>query len=173
MKRALFIGLFVFSVAMNLAVAATVGRHFWQQRSFAPVVSGTAGGGPALTEEDFRAIRAVAQKNGRRAMTETRNRMREKRAEVIEVLAKKPGDLAAAEPLIKELVQMREKMERDAIGRLASVMAALPEEKRQAFAVFMRNRACMGPGSGMMPGMGMRRGRGMGPPMDVRPGQDR
>ena len=56
MKKAVWIGIFVFSLALNLAVAATLSRHLWfQNRSSAARDTGA----PALTRGDVEQIRSL------------------------------------------------------------------------------------------------------------------
>jgi len=159
MKKAVFIGLFIFSVAVNLAVAATVGWHlWWQSRAFmSPGPAAT--GGPTLTREDFRTIRQMWPAEARNKLMETRSRIMEKNLEVLDIISKHPGDLAAADPKINELEALKGQMDREAYSRISKILAGLPEEKREAFAFFVKNRACMGPGMGM----GRGRGPGFGP----------
>ena len=152
MKRTVFIGLFIFSIVLNVAVAATLGWHIWNQGSF--------GGGPFIQNEpvakaDFHQIRQIMASQDRSALLETRQRVIEKNAELLDMIARNPGNLSAAESTIKELTGLREQMERQAIAKISIVMASLPEDKRQSLLGLLKNRACMGPGMGF--------GRGRGP----------
>jgi uncharacterized membrane protein len=159
MKKALITAIFVFSVVLNLAVAGTLGWHYWQmqgQPAF-PSVAETK-----LTDDDFKFIRKQCMGNGPGPMRELRGRIKEKRTEVLDLLAASPGNPEAAEPKIGDLVELTGQMERQAAARISKVMAALPDEKRQEFLAFLKARAAFGPGMGFGRGMGHGRGK-MGP----------
>jgi uncharacterized membrane protein len=154
MKKTIFVGLFIFSLVLNFAVAGTLGWHVWKEGSFRgePQVQGAE-----VSKEDFRQIRkAMSSQNGSTLM-ETRQKIIQKNTELLDLISQNPGDVSAAEAKIKELTALKEQMERRAIARISTVMASLPEEKRRAFLVLLKNRACM------MPGMGMGRGGRCGP----------
>ncbi|MBI4965584.1 MAG: periplasmic heavy metal sensor [Desulfomonile tiedjei] len=157
MKKAVFIGLFIFSMAINLAVAATVGWHLWLQRGAGMGAGPSAAGTATLTREDFRTIRQMWPREARAQMMEARSRIMEKNLEVLDEIAKHPGDIRAADPKINELHVLKGQIDREAFLRISQTLASLPDEKRQAFALFLKNRTCMGPG------MGMGRGPGFGP----------
>ncbi len=159
MKKALITAIFVFSVVLNLAVAGTLGWHYWQmQRQPAfPSVADTK-----LTGDDFKFIRKQCMGNGPGPMRELRGRINEKRTEVLDLLATNPGNPEAAEAKIQDLVVLTGQMERQAAARISKVMAALPDEKRQEFLAFLKARAAFGPGMGFGRGMGHGRGK-MGP----------
>ena len=71
MKKAIWIGIFVFSLALNLAVAATVSRHLWfQNRSSSALETGA----PALTRDDVEQIRSLCMKHNGAAMMEARTK---------------------------------------------------------------------------------------------------
>jgi Heavy-metal resistance len=149
MKKAVWIGVFVFSLALNLAVAATLGRHLWMQHSSAAAADM---GGPALTPGDFERIRTLCLKHNGAAMMETRNKILEKNFHLLDLIAKNPDDSPAVQQAVNELIELKRNAEREAIARITRVMAALPPEKRQAFVAFLKNRSCM------MPAMGFGRG---------------
>jgi hypothetical protein len=149
MKRTIFIGLFIFSLFLNIAVAATLGWHIWSQKSH---INAIASQTAPVNRADWREIRKSMSAQDRSALMETRQRLIAKNSELLDMLAKDPGNTGAAESKVKELVSIREQMERLAIARISTVMSSLPEDRRQSFAEFLKNRACM------MPGMGFRRG---------------
>lgn len=143
MKRALFIGILVFSLLLNLTVAVVIGWHVWiDRRNATPPVAEC----PMLNESDFKQISQVWSKQARSGVHETRRLIRHKQSELIDQIAKTPGDLKPAENTIRELMTLREKMEREALGRLSNALVELPDEKRQALIVYVKNRSCMGPG---------------------------
>lgn len=143
MKRGFFIGVFVFSLLLNLTVAVVIGWHYWVVRqNVAPPVAEC----PALSESDFRNISQVWSKQARSNVQESRRIIRDKQSELIDQVARTPGDLTPAENTIKELMALREKMEREALGRLSNALVQLPEEKRAALVNYVKNRSCMGPG---------------------------
>jgi uncharacterized membrane protein len=162
MKKTVLIGLFIFSVAANLAVAATVGWHLWQSRSFQERGPATTGAS-ALTREDFRTIRQMWTSEARTKMMEATKRIMEKNLEVLDIIAEHPGDLGPAERKISELQALKGQVDREAFARISKILANLPEEKRETFARFVKTRACMGPGMGTGMSMGRGRGPGSGP----------
>jgi Spy/CpxP family protein refolding chaperone len=140
MKKAVWISIFVFSLALNLAVAATLGRNLWfQNRSTAAPETGA----PALTRDDVEQIRKLCLKHNGAALMEAKNQILEKNFQLLDLIANDPTDAAAVEPKVNELVDLKRKTEKEAIARISSTMAALPPEKRQAFVVFLKNRSCM------------------------------
>lgn len=170
MKKAVWIGIFIFSLALNLAVAATLSRNLWfQNRS--PASGDT--GAPALTHDDVEQIRSLCMKHNGAAMMEARNQILEKNFQLLDLIAKDPGDAAAVELRVNELIDLKRKTEKEAIARISSTMAALPPEKRQAFVVFLKNRSCMMSGMDFGRGGGPGRSRGMRPcPMTPSMGQE-
>jgi len=161
-KKALLTGIFIFSLALNAATVATLGWHLWTaQRSVPP---GTNGDAP-LARQDVKDIYRLWPDSARVSMRELKGRIREKRAEVLDAIAANPGNPQAAEKSVRELVNLREQLERQALAGISSVMAHLPQEKREAFLSFLKNRARMGPGMGMGHGRHMRGGHGCAPPL--------
>jgi hypothetical protein len=160
MKKAIWMGIFIFSLALNLAVAATLGRHLWfQNRSSVAFETGA----PALTRDDVEQIRKLCLKHNGAAMMQARNQILEKNFQLLDLIAKDPADAAAVELSVNELIELKRKTEKEAIARISSTMAALPPEKRQAFVGFLKNRSCMMPGMDFSRGGGPGRGRSMGP----------
>jgi Spy/CpxP family protein refolding chaperone len=139
MKRAVFLTIFIFSIVLNLAVAATLGWHFWGERSKWPDLPAVES---RLTEKDFRFIGKCCMQNGPpRLVMELRQKIVAKRAEVLDALAKNPGDPSAAEAKLEQLTALSAQMEREAAKRISKVMSALPADKRDAFLIFLKNRA--------------------------------
>lgn len=149
MKKAVWIAVLVFSLTLNLAVAATLGRNLWIQYRSSPAA---ATGTPALTPTDVEQIKRVCRKHNGAEMMEVRNKIIEKNFRLLELLAKDPVDSALVERAFNELVELKRNSEKQAISRITNVMTALPPEKRQAFVSFLKNRSCM------MPAMGFGRG---------------
>ena len=143
MKRALLIGVFVFSLLLNLTVASILGWHYWSERKnlSAPVTEC-----PMLNETDFKQISQVWSRQERSGLQESRRLIRDKQAELIEQIGKTPGELGPSETTIRELMSLREKMEREALARLSNALVQLPEEKREALVSYVKHRSCMGPG---------------------------
>jgi hypothetical protein len=143
MKKALFLTIFIFSVVLNLAVAGTLAWHLLGVRSGAsdlPMES-------RLTAEDFKFIGQCCMQNGPpRLVMELRQKIVEKKAEVLDVLAKNPGDPSVADAKLEQLTALSAQMEREAAKRISKVMAALPADKRDAFLMFLKNRTAMGVG---------------------------
>ncbi len=166
MKKAVFIGIFVFSLLLNLTVASILGWHYLgERRNVRPPVAEC----PMLNEGDFREISRVWSKNARSGMAENRRLIREKQSELIDQIAKTPGDLTQAENKIKELMGIREKMEREALSRLSSALVQLPPEKREALIVYVKNRSCMSPGMRFGGHMGKGRPRLQDEPQQINP----
>jgi uncharacterized membrane protein len=161
MRRIAVIVLFVFSLALNVAVAATLGWHMWTERS-SPV--GPHSVGSALTDEDVSKIRKMVPADMRRRMMEMQRECLAKRLEVLNAIASAPEDRGTAEQRIVELQALRRQADQEAFERIRTVMASLSVDKRKEFLEFLKNRCCMGPGMG--PGMG----RGMGGGMRGGPG---
>jgi Spy/CpxP family protein refolding chaperone len=160
MKKAVWIGVFVFSLALNLAVAATLGRHLWMQHHFSTTADM---GTPALTPEDFEQIRKLCLKHNGAAMMETRNKILEKNFHLLDLIAKNPVDNPSVKQAVSELTELKRSAEKEAIARITNIMAALPPEKRQAFVAFLKNRSCMMPAMGFGRGGPGWSGGGMGP----------
>jgi Spy/CpxP family protein refolding chaperone len=149
MKKAVWMSVFVFSLALNLAVAATLGRQFWfQHRSLAASDTGA----PALTRGDVEQIRKLCMKHNGAALMAARNQILEKNFQFLDLIAKDPQDTRAVEQVVSELIELKRNAEKEAITRITGVMAALSPEKRQAFVALLKNRSCM------MPSMGFGRG---------------
>jgi hypothetical protein len=156
MKKTLFIGIFVFSLVLNLAVAVTLGWHVWKERSVTAgnMIASSDKPEAPVNPEDIRGIRRIMAQQDRTGLLETRAKLTAKNLEVLDLIAKNPQDLSAAEPQIKELFALKEQMERQAFSRISKTMIVLPEEKRQVFLTVLKNRACR------MPRMGMGMGKG-------------
>ncbi|MBM3300783.1 MAG: periplasmic heavy metal sensor, partial [Deltaproteobacteria bacterium] len=130
MKRGLLVSIFVFSLATNLAVGGTLLWNWWRGQ----VTSTTEGQStPSLTRDDLRVISAAWPSDTQATMRETRERVRQKMVEILELIARNPGDLAATQPKIDELIALRGQMERQALQRISSIMAQLPQESRTQF----------------------------------------
>jgi hypothetical protein len=157
MKKAVITAVFVFSVVLNLAVAGTLGWHYWEVQRQPAVPSLTDS---KLTKADFKLIRRQCLCDDMGPMAELRTRINEKRVEALDLLAANPGNPEAAEPKIRDMVALTGQMEMQAAARMSRVMAALPDEKRQEFVTFLKARAAFGPGMGFGRGMGHGRGRG-------------
>lgn len=153
MKKIIVAGLLIFSLALNIAVAATLGWHFWLRDRFYPDLQRTES---SFGVEDFSGTRKPGPASLRGKMMETRTKIMQKRAEIIDLIAKDPGNPHAADKALQELSALKGEQERQAVERISAVLASMPEEKRQAFLELLRSRTCMGPGMGM--GMGRRGG---------------
>lgn len=156
MKRVFFIGLLIFSLSLNVAVAVTVGWHMLRQRNSAQL---TTLDGPRLTQKDVRQISEMLPQQRREWMMQARSQILEKKSQVLDQIARNPGNVQAVEPTIKELLDLKNDVERQALSRISHIMGSLPEEKRAAFLEFLKSRAC---GGGMGLGRGGHRGCGTG-----------
>ena len=85
-------------------------------------------------------------------MIEARKKILEKNFQLLDLMAQHPVDTAAVDKCFTELVELKRQTEKGAIDRISNVMATLPPERRQAFAVFLKNRSCMLPGMGFSHG---------------------
>jgi hypothetical protein len=163
MKKAIFVGILIFSLALNAAVAATVGWYYWKQSRWEREAEKGFTETSALTQDDFQAIRQMWPRDERMRMMEMRRRIMAKNAEVVDAIVGHPGDMGTADQKIRELMAIRGEMEREAFSRMSTILATLPPDKREAFAQFVRTRCCMGRGMGSG-GMGPGYGHGpMGP----------
>ncbi len=147
MSKILFTGAFVFSLALNLAVAGTLGWHWWRARLL-PRPDLPAQEMP-LTRQEWKQLRQARHGAEERAAMA---KILAKRAEVFDLLVANPGDSRAAEKSVNELIAMRSEMEKQAFADLTRILANLPEEKRAQFLAFLKSRACRGPGMGMRHG---------------------
>jgi hypothetical protein len=180
MKKAIFVGILIFSLALNAAVAATVGWYYWKQSQWASEADKGFAQATALTTDDVQTIRQMWPRDEHMRMMDMRRKIMAKNAEVIDAIVQHPGDMGPADQKIRELMAVRGEMEREAFSRMSTILATLPPDKRESFAQFIRTRCCMGRGMGrgMGPGMGPGMGRGMGPgygqgPMEPCPVQGR
>lgn len=158
MKSALFKGLLVFSLLINAAVFGTLLWCLWLEPRPHAIANDPR---QTFNQSDFRYIRNMWKGNDRAALMETRRKIQEKKLEVLDLIAGNPGDLKAVDKNIDELLVLRARMERTALAGISKTMAELPDDKRQEFLSFLKNRACGGPGMGM--GHGRGRGHGFGP----------
>jgi len=159
MKSVIFKGVLVFSLALNAAVGFVVVRHVWYSHQLAvdtqPLV-------PSAVVADLPGDSPDAK--GIRAFREKQRLLVEKKAQVLDLIAARPGDLSNAQGAIDELMVLRMQMERAALARISRIMAWMPEERRAEFLANLKNRACRGPGM-IGPGGPGRKHRGpmMGP----------
>ncbi len=167
MKRAYLIGLLIFSLTVNIAVAGVVAWRYWTAR-YAPA-SELAG---PLSRSDLNRIRTKWGANGGGGMRQYWQAVSEKNAEILDRLAANPDNLEAVREPVRELIELRAEAEWESVKRLSRIMRDLPEEKRAAFLAFLKSRACMGPrhrghGRGMRggcpPGKGCPPGSGFDP----------
>jgi len=163
MKRTVYAIILVASLAMNIAVGATVIWNLWHGRQSAVNVTTTES---ALNKADVHEISAAWPRDRREEMLKIRQQIQDKKLKILELIQKNPGNPKVAEEQIDQLVQLKGRLEKKALTRISDIMSTLPPEKRAAFFGFLRDRACMGPGMGRgMMGSGMGRGmmrRGMG-----------
>lgn len=159
MKSLLFKGILIFSLALNAAVGFVVVRHVWYSRQLAmdpqPLVPPAVMAGlPAESSDPM----------GMREFREKQRLLMEKKAEVLDLIAARPGDLSNAQSSIDELMALRTQTERAALARISRIMASMPEDRRAEFLANLKKRACRGPGM-MGPGGPGRKHRGplMGP----------
>ncbi len=151
MKRIALITIFIFSIVLNLAVAASLGWHFFSAKHSALEIPATDNN--RLTEDDFKMIgRCCMQSGAPKIMMDLRQKIVGKKAEVLDLLAKSPGDARVASNKLDELNSLTGEMEKQAAIRISQVMASLPAEKREAFLIFLKNRMAMGFGPGMSRG---------------------
>jgi len=174
MKSVFWKALLVFSLALNVAVAGTVGWRLWRAQQWlgappAPEPSALFSG------EAKHALQAPDAPFSRREIQEKRSLIQQKKSEILDLIAAHPGDLTPVQQHIDELLNLQRQMETAALARISKIMAQLPEEKRQQFLAIVKNRACRSPG--MMgpcePGRKGPKGRRMGPdPLFKPPAQE-
>ena len=157
MKRQILIGLFIFSVILNVAVGSTLIWHLWMEPGIPP---SSTENGSKLSANDLKRIRTGWGSNGPGDLWKKRQHIMDKKAELIDVIARDPNNEPAIQKKLNELIALRAQVEKDALNKVRHILSTLPEDRRQVFLNFIRNRACMGPGMGLGPGMGMGRGRG-------------
>jgi hypothetical protein len=159
MKRQIFIGLFIFSVILNVAVGSTLIWYRWLETSV-PISSSKSGS--QLSASDVREIKTVWGSNGPGDLWKKRQQILDKKAELLDLIARNPNNETAIQKKLNELTNLRAHVEKDALDKVRHIVSTLPEAKKEAFINYLRNRACMGHGMGMGPGMGMGMGRGRG-----------
>ena len=153
MKRQIFIGLFIFSVILNVAVGSTLVWYRWLGNR-APITSSK--NGSQLSASDVKTIKTVLGSNGPGYLRQKREQILEKKAELLDTIARNPNNEPAIQNKLNELIALRAQVEKEALNKVRHILITLPEDQKQAFINYLRNRACMGPGMGM----GMGRGRG-------------
>lgn len=161
MKRAILTGLFIFSIALNLAVAGTLLWHFWWH---APPSVAVPWVRPGQENPELEQMRRRLAKEWRRGMKDNRPKFLEKHQEILDLIAQNPRDPRAADKVIDELAAMHADRERKAVARLSQIIAEMPEDKRAAFVSYLKDRRCGGMGMGMGPGPKHRGRPGFGPP---------
>ena len=143
MKKMILTGVFVFSLLLNFTVAGILGWHYLFERRGPKFPMADC---PMLSENDYKQISKVWSKQARSGVRETRQLINAKQSELIDQIARTPGDLAPAENTIRELMALREKMEREALSRLSNALVQLPDDRKPALISYVKNRSCMGPG---------------------------
>ncbi|MFC1835075.1 hypothetical protein ACFL2Q_10105 [Thermodesulfobacteriota bacterium] len=149
MKNVLFVGLLIFSLVVNVAVVATLVWHKWSQPS---ELSLPENGKTEISRGEVR--RMIMRHHGRRGpghMRKYRRAAREKYSELLDTIAENPGRPDLAKKQFEELMALRARAEYQALERIGSVMAELPEHQKKKFLRFLKRRGHRGP-------MGMRRG---------------
>ena len=104
MKKTIFTVLFIFSVAINLAVAATVLWYMWNN---GPSATPQEVQGAQLTRDDVRLIDNLWPQNKRASLRENREKIRQKKLELLDFIARHPGDLKAIQQKLDELALLR------------------------------------------------------------------
>ena len=166
MRSTLITVAFVFSLVLNVAVAGTLVWHWWAQDRGLGFPGSQA---PALKTLDLQEMKMLWSSDWRAKMMENREKILEKRRDVLDLIAQDPDNPSAADKALEEVSRLKAQQERMAVERMRTMMAAMPAEKRQAFVQFMKDRTCMGPGMGMGRGGCRRRGMHMrGPGWDQR-----
>lgn len=157
MKSVVFKGLFIFSLALNLAIFGTVAWK-WSQRShvFAPGTEGYA-----LSPHQARQIKRQWRAGMGKEMEKGREKVAAKYGKIIDMISSKPNGPDDLDKELDELIKLRGEMERQAILNLKNIFKGLSPDKREAFANFLKRRTCFGH---RRPGRG-RRGHGRVCPM--------
>ncbi len=146
MKKYIFTGLLIFSIALNLAVAGTLLWHLWPRPDYP--FPGLLSSPTRLSSDDLAQIRRHVRDGSRSDFRAQRRRIREKRREILELLARAPHDRQKLAKATDELVDIRSEMERAAVNRLTRIAGDLPPSKRAAFLRFLWSRACRRGGMG-------------------------
>ena len=133
MKRSLLVGALIFSVALNVTVAATLVWNLWLRDRFE---TGAVVPGIALTRSDVRRIATITRKNHWESMRRHREKVLRKNAEILDTLAADPNNVQAADKAVEELISLKGELEKQSIERLRRIMNSLPEEKKKALAAY-------------------------------------
>ncbi|MGC8659985.1 MAG: periplasmic heavy metal sensor [Desulfomonilaceae bacterium] len=146
MKRVFFIGLLVFSLLANISVGVVILRHWWfQPGNFEAELAKQC---PVISSEDMKRMSQIWSKTAKQGIIKTRLELNAKRAEVLDLLAKNPGDLKPADKAIKEMIDLRSSLTYQILQKVSGTMATLPPEKREAFLEFLKHRTCRMMGRG-------------------------
>ncbi|MGC8602889.1 MAG: periplasmic heavy metal sensor [Desulfomonilaceae bacterium] len=152
MKKLFFVGLLVFSLLANISAGVVIARHWWQTpTNFETQLSKEC---PIISNDDIKKMSPIWSRKAKQGIIRTRQELIAKRAQVLELIAKNPGDLKPVENDIKEMIELRGSLENQILEKVSKTMATLPPEKRQAFLEFLKHRTCRMMGRG--------RGRGFG-----------
>ena len=111
MNKTVVTGVFIFSLALNLAVAGTLGWDWWMERRSPPSAAPSVQ--MPLSRQEWSRARKAWHADQREAMEELRQKISIKRAEMFDLLAAHPRDSAAAEKSLNELIALRGEMERE------------------------------------------------------------
>ncbi|MCA1961179.1 MAG: periplasmic heavy metal sensor [Desulfomonile sp.] len=146
MKSAVLTGLFIFSIVLNAAVAGTLLWHFWWHTPPAPVEGSIK---PLSNQAELEQMRRTLAKEWGRSMMQNQPKFLQKHREILDIIVREPGNPAAADRAIDELVAMHADTERKAVARLSKIISELPEDKRAAFVTYLKDRRCGPMGMGM------------------------
>ena len=89
MKKMIFPGVLVFSLALNVAVVATLVWHGWFEGGALPLQGSEQS---VVTSPDLREIRSNWPGNGLSRMRENRERILEKKREILDLISQNPGN---------------------------------------------------------------------------------
>jgi hypothetical protein len=134
-KKTVLLLVCVVSLAINLAVAATLGRHMWASRSEVK-----------LPAKDLEQIKFDIEKNSNQLQS-IKNELIAKRTHVLDMITQNPG-APIPEQEIGEVIALQAQMERLAMERLRSVADKLSPDDRRNFIQAIKTRCC-GRGMGM------------------------
>ncbi|MEW6350430.1 MAG: periplasmic heavy metal sensor [Thermodesulfobacteriota bacterium] len=146
MKSLFLTGLLIFSLALNVAVGMTIGWHLWETRRAETL---GVGADCPLTKSEWQEVRKLWKETRQASMRDRMQQITAKHGEILALIAQSPEDPQTADKAVEELVELKGRIERECIQRIAQIAAKLPAEKRQPFLEFVRGRACMGPGLGL------------------------
>ncbi len=141
----------VLSLAVNAAVLATIGYHYYRNTCLVQSVPCPISPGDShlyqfldLSKEQLSKMEPVAQKFHSR-LAELGSTMKGKRELMVDLLAKS-GDSAEAENLRKEMASIQDEIQKEVIAHITELKKILTPEQQRRFFDLMKQSMAIGKG---------------------------